>query len=35
MAYTEEDNIFIHNMFDLKGYNGKHLVRDFPAKAGK
>ena len=30
MAFTEE-KIFI-NLFDLKGYNGKHLVREFPSK---
>jgi len=27
MAFTEEYKIFINNLFDLKGYNGKHLVR--------
>jgi len=27
MLFTEEDKIFINNLFDVKGYNGKHLVR--------
>jgi len=27
MPFTEEHKIFINNLFNLKGYNGKHLVR--------
>ena len=27
LPFTEEDKIFINNLFDLKAYNGKHLVR--------
>jgi len=33
MPFTEEGKIFINNLFDLKGYNGKHLVRKFPGKS--
>jgi len=29
MPFTEEDKILINNLFDLKGYNGKHLARVF------
>jgi len=32
--FTGENKILINYLFDLKGYNGKHLVREFPAKAG-
>jgi len=31
MPFTEEDKILINNLFDLKGYNGKYLVREFPS----
>jgi len=33
MPLTKEDNILIKNLFELKGYNAKHLVREFPEKA--
>jgi len=33
MPFIEEDKILINNLFDLKGYNGKHLVREFPLKS--
>jgi len=33
MPFTVEDKIFINNLFNLKGYNGKHLVREFPSKS--
>jgi len=33
MPFTEEDKIFVNNLFDLKGYNGKYLVREFPSKS--
>ena len=33
MPFTEEDKILINNLFDLKGLNGKHLVREFPSKS--
>jgi len=33
MPFTEEDKILINNLFDLKGYNGKHLVREFSSKS--
>jgi len=33
LAYSTIDKIHINNLFDLKGYNGKHLVREFPAKS--
>jgi len=32
MPFTE-DEIFINNLFNLKCYNGKHLVREFPSKS--
>jgi len=34
MPFTKEDKILIKNLFELKGYNGKHLhvVREFPSK---
>ena len=27
------NSIFINNLFDLKDYNGKHLVREIPSKS--
>jgi len=27
MPFTKEDKILIQNLFELKGYNAKHLVR--------
>ena len=33
MPFTKEDRILIKNLFELKGYNAKHLVREFPEKA--
>jgi len=33
MQFIEEDKIFINNLFSLKDYNGKHLVRKFPSKS--
>ena len=32
MPFTKEDKILIKNLFELKGYNARHLV-SFPAKA--
>jgi len=32
MTFTEEDKILINNLFYLKGYSGKHLVREFSSK---
>jgi len=32
MPFTEEDKILIKNLFELKGYNARHLVRDFQKK---
>jgi len=32
MLFTEEDKILINNLFDLIGYNGKHIVREFASK---
>jgi len=32
MPFTKEDKILIKNMFELKGYNAGHLVREFPRK---
>jgi len=31
MLFTEVDKILIKNLFDLKSYNAKHLVREFPS----
>jgi len=33
MPFTDEDRILLNNLFDLKGYNGKHLVTEFPTKS--
>jgi len=33
MTFTEEDKILINDLFDLKGYNGKHLAREFSSKS--
>jgi len=33
MPFTKEDKILIKNLFDLKGYNARHLVREFPGKS--
>jgi len=32
MPYTEDNNTLINNLFDLKAYSGKHLVREFTSK---
>ena len=32
MHFTKEDRILIKNLFELKDYNYKHLVREFPNK---
>jgi len=29
MPFTKEDKILIKKLFELKGYNDKHLVREF------
>jgi len=29
MPFTKEDKILIKKLFEFKGYNGKHLVREF------
>ena len=31
--FTKEDKILIKNLFELKGYNARHLVREFPRKS--
>ena len=33
MPFTEEDKNLIKNLFELKGYNARHLVREFPRKS--
>jgi len=33
MPFTKEDKILIKNLFVLKGYNARHLVREFTKKA--
>jgi len=32
MPFTKEDKILIESLFELKGYNAKHLVTEFPSK---
>jgi len=32
MLFTKEDKILIKNLFELKSYNDKHLVKEFPSK---
>ena len=32
MQFTKEDKILIKNLFELKGYTAKQLVRKFPSK---
>jgi len=32
MPFTKEDKILIKNLFELKGYTAKQLVREFPSK---
>jgi len=32
MLITKKDNILIKNLFALKGYNAKHLAREFPSE---
>jgi len=33
MPFTKEEKILIKNSFELKGYNARHLVREFPRKS--
>jgi len=33
MPFTKEDKILIENLFELKGYNARHFVREFPRKS--
>ena len=35
MPFTKEDKILIKNLVELKGYNARHLVREFPRKKSK
>jgi len=35
MLFTKEDKILIKNLFELKGYNARVLVREFPERAKK
>jgi len=30
MPFTKEDKILVKNLFELKGYNARHLVTEFP-----
>ena len=32
MPFTKEDKILIKNLFELKSYNARHLVREFSKK---
>jgi len=31
ILFTKADKILIKNLFELKDYNAKHLVREFPS----
>ena len=31
--FTKEDKILIKNLFELKGFNARHLAESFPEKA--
>ena len=33
MSFTKEDKILIKNLFELKVYNARHLVIEFPRKS--
>jgi len=33
MPFNKEDKILIKNLFELKGYNARHLVREFSRKS--
>jgi len=33
MPFTKEDKILIKNLFKWKGYNARHLVREFSGKS--
>jgi len=33
MPFTKENKILIKNLFELKGYNARHLVREFSRKS--
>jgi len=35
MPFTKEDMILVKNLFELKGYNARHLVTEFPRKKAK
>jgi len=33
MPFTKEDKILMKNLFELKDYNARHLVREFSRKS--
>jgi len=33
MPFTKKGKISVKNLFALKGYNARHLVREFPRKS--
>ena len=33
-CFSEEDRILIKNVYELKGYGAKRLIKKFPLKAG-
>ena len=35
MALSEEDRILIKNLYNLKGYGAKRLMKEFPTKGWK
>jgi len=35
VVFSEEDRILIKNLFKLKGYGAKRLIKEFPTKGWK
>jgi len=35
VVFSEEDRIFIKNLYELKGYGAKRLIKEFPTKGWK
>jgi len=35
VVFSEEDRILIKNLYELKGYGAKRLIKEFPIKGWK
>jgi len=35
VVFSEEDRILIKNLYELKGYGAKRLIKEFPTKGWK